>query len=53
MKPTLKLSPCQYETLFQLSINHPWRDARLRATGMLMLSKAEGPVAVAEQCGVR
>ncbi|MFZ2974447.1 MAG: helix-turn-helix domain-containing protein [Ferribacterium limneticum] len=40
------------ETLFQLSINHPWRDARLRASGLLMLSKGEHPNAIGQQCGV-
>lgn len=53
MKCTLKLTSCERETLFQLSINHPWRDARLRATGLLMLSKEEHPVTIAQQCGVR
>ncbi|HHW4679559.1 MAG TPA: helix-turn-helix domain-containing protein [Xylella sp.] len=52
MKIALKLSPCECETLFQLSINHPWRDARLRASGLLMLSKGEHPMAIGQQCGV-
>lgn len=52
MKITLNLSPCECETLFQLSINHPWRDARLRASGLLMLSKGEHPTVISEQCGV-
>lgn len=52
MKITLTLSPCECETLFQLSINHPWRDARLRASGLLMLSKGEHPTAIGQQCGV-
>jgi len=29
-----------------LSINHPRRDARLRASGLLMLSKGEHPTAI-------
>lgn len=52
MKIALKLSPCECETLFQLSINHPWRDARLRASALLMLSKGEHPSAIGQQCGV-
>jgi transposase len=52
MKIALTLSPCESETLFQLSINHPWRDARLRAAGLLMLSKGEHPTAIGQQCGV-
>lgn len=52
MKLSLTLSPCECETLFQLSINHPWRDARLRASGLLMLSKGEHPTAIGQQCGV-
>lgn len=52
MKIALSLSPGECETLFQLSINHPWRDARLRAAGLLLLSKGEHPTAIAQQCGV-
>lgn len=52
MKIALTLSPCEAETLFQLSINHPWRDARLRASGLLMLGKGEHPNAIGQQCGV-
>lgn len=48
----LILSPCEQETLFQLSINHPWRDARVRASGLLMLSKGEHPTVIGQQCGV-
>jgi len=52
MKIALTLSTCECETLFQLSINHPWRDARVRALGLLMLSKGEHPMAIGQQCGV-
>ena len=52
MKIALSLSSCECETLFQLSLNHPWRDARLRAAGLLMLGKGEHPTAIAQQCGV-
>lgn len=52
MKISLKLSPCEYDTLFQLSINHQWRDARLRGAGLLMLSRGEHPGTIAQQCGV-
>lgn len=52
MKISLTLCPCERETLFQLSIHHPWRDARLRAAGLLMLSKGEHRTVVAQQCGV-
>ncbi|MGB4468068.1 MAG: hypothetical protein WBI41_08500, partial [Azovibrio sp.] len=52
MKINLTLSPCKCETLFQLSVHHPWRDARLRAASLLMLSKGEHRTAVALQCGV-
>lgn len=46
------LSSCESETLFQLSINHPWQDARRRAAGLLLLAKGEHPSTVATQCGV-
>ena len=52
MKIALSLSPCEAETLFQLSINHPWRDARLRASGLLMLSQGKHPSVIGQQCGV-
>ena len=52
MKIALSQSPCECETLFQLSINQPRRDARLRALGLLMLSKGEHPTAIGRQCGV-
>ena len=52
MKIALILSPCECETLFQLSINHLWRDARLRASGLLMLSKGAHPIVIGRQCGV-
>lgn len=48
MKIVLTLSPCECETLFQLSINHPWMDARLPASGLLMLSKGEHPTAIGQ-----
>ncbi len=35
-KISLTLSECETETLTQLSINHPWRDARTRAAGLLL-----------------
>lgn len=52
MKMSLKLSPSEYDTLFQLSINHAWRDARLRGAGLLMLSRDEHPSTIAQQCDV-
>lgn len=52
MKIALSLSSCECETLSQLSINHPWRDARLRGAGLLMLAKGEHPTAIAQQYGV-
>lgn len=38
MKKTLSLTECEATTLLQLSVNHPWRDARTRAAGLLMLA---------------
>jgi hypothetical protein len=52
MKIALILCPCECETLFQLSINHLWRDARLRASGLLMLSQGAHPIVIGRQCGV-
>jgi transposase len=52
MKIQLTLSECETETLIQLSINHPWRDARTRAAGMLMLGAREHPSAIAKKLGV-
>jgi transposase len=52
MKITLTLTECETETLVQMSINHPWRDARTRAAGMLMLSGKEHPTAIARKLGV-
>ena len=52
MKIALSLTPCECETLFQLSINQLWRDARLRASGSLLLGKGEHATAVAKLCGV-
>jgi transposase len=52
MKIALKLSDCERETLFELSVNHPWRDARLRARGLLLLNEGKHPREIAQQCGV-
>ena len=52
MKIKLTLTECETETLVQMSINHPWRDARTRAAGMLMLSAKEHPTAIAQKLGV-
>lgn len=41
MKKKLSLTECEATTLLQLSINHPWRDARTRAAGLLMLAAGE------------
>jgi len=52
MKINLTLTECESETLVQMSINHPWRDARTRAAGMLMLHAKEHPTAIAQKLGV-
>ncbi len=52
MKIKLTLTEGETETLVQMSINHPWRDARTRAAGMLMLSAKEHPTAIAQKLGV-
>ena len=51
MKITLTLLECETETLVQMSINHPWPDARTRAAGMLMLGSKEHPTAIARKLG--
>lgn len=38
MKSKLKLTECETTTLQQLSLNHPWRDVRTRAAGLLLLA---------------
>jgi transposase len=50
MKIALKLSDCERETLFELSVNHRWRDARAR--GLLLLDEGKHPREIAQQCGV-
>ena len=52
MKIQLTLTECETETLVQMSINHPWRDARTRAAGMLMLGAKEHPTTIAQKLGV-
>jgi transposase len=52
MKIQLTLTECETETLVQMSINHPWRDARTRAAGMVMLGAQEHPDAIAHKLGV-
>jgi len=52
MKINLTLTECETATLLQMSINHPWRDARTRAAGMLMLGAREHPTAIAQKLGV-
>lgn len=52
MKLQLTLNECEIETLTQLSINHPWRDARTRAAGMLLLNAKEHPTTIAKKLDV-
>lgn len=52
MKIKVTLTECETETLVQMSINHPWRDARTRAAGILMLGAKEHPTAIAQKLGV-
>lgn len=52
MKIKLTLNECETETLLQLSINHPWRDARIRAAGLLLLGSGEHPTRIAEKLKV-
>ena len=51
-KLSLVLTECEVTTLLQLSINHPWRDARTRAAGLLRLHAAEHPTAIGGQLNV-
>ncbi len=52
MKIGLTLTECETESLVQMSINHPWRDARMRAAGMLMLGAGAHPTTIAQRLGV-
>ncbi len=52
MKIQLTLSDCEVETLRQLSLNHHWRDARTRATGLLELHAGVHPSQIGERLGV-
>lgn len=52
MKIKLTLSDCEVQTLRQLSLNHHWRDARTRATGLLSLFAGVHPAKIGEQLGV-
>jgi transposase len=51
-KLSLSLSECEAKTLLQLSINHPWRDARTRAAGLLCLHAGEHPRAIGNKLNV-
>jgi transposase len=52
MKIELILSDCEVQTLRQLSLNHHWRDARTRATGLLDLFAGMHPTKIGERLGV-
>jgi hypothetical protein len=52
MKIKLMLSEAETETLLNLSINHSWRDARVRGAGMLRLGAGEHPDVIASELGI-
>ena len=52
MKKKLSLTECEAITLQQLSINHPWRDARTRAAGLLLLAAGEHRTAIGAKLNV-
>ncbi len=52
MKMQLTLNDCEVQTLRQLSLNHPWRDARTRAAGLLDLFAGGHPSQISERLGV-
>jgi transposase len=52
MKIKLMLSEAETETLLNLSINHGWRDARVRGAGMLRLGAGVHPDVIASELGI-
>ena len=52
MKMELTLNDCEVQPLRQLSLNHPWRDARTRASGLLELHGGAHPSQIGERLGV-
>ena len=51
-KCTLTLTPEELVTLEQLALNHPWRDCRVRATGVRRLAEGQSPKVIAQSLGV-
>lgn len=52
MKCAAVLKAVEELALQQMSINHPQRDTRTRAAGLLMLGRGLKPLAIAAQLGV-
>ncbi|MBV8261981.1 MAG: transposase [Paraburkholderia sp.] len=52
MKCVVVLKAVEELTLQQMSINHPQRETRTRAAGLLMLGRGLKPLAIAAQLGV-
>lgn len=52
MKTQLELTPCESETLFLMSLNHPWRNVRIRAASLHLLGQGVHYTTVAQQCGI-
>jgi len=52
MKIELMLSESESETLLNLSINHGWRDVRVRGAGLLRLGAGVHPNVIANEWGV-
>ncbi|WP_240975342.1 hypothetical protein [Paraburkholderia aromaticivorans] len=52
MKCVVVVKAVEELTLQQMSINHPHRDARTRAAGLLMLGRGLKPRAIAAQLAV-
>jgi transposase len=51
-KCTVSLTAEEVLTLEQLALNHPWRDCRVRATGLLRLAQGHKPKAIAQHLGL-
>lgn len=52
MRRRIELTEAERLTLEELSRNHPFRDFRIRALGVLALSKGHGPKVVSDILGV-
>lgn len=52
MKVRLTLNTSEKELLLRMSIDHEWRDVRVRAAALLQLAGGEHPNTIAEKLGV-